>query len=118
MQVGHAVMKRSVTTAIEGAAQGLFRSVAAESPMISMRAVALGGSLPTGGTSTDGRKHEMVVQVQRLLQSASATMGAPVRAPRREGLYVLSGGLGSLGLLVASWLTSYEEAPLWLLGRT
>jgi hypothetical protein len=37
---------------------------------------------------------------------------------RSGGLYVLSGGLGSLGLLTAEWLAPYESAPLWLLGRS
>ena len=31
---------------------------------------------------------------------------------------MLSGGMGSLGLLVANWLASSEDAPLWLLGRS
>ena len=31
---------------------------------------------------------------------------------------MMSGGLGSLGLLVATWFVSRSPAPLWLLGRS
>jgi NADPH:quinone reductase-like Zn-dependent oxidoreductase len=37
---------------------------------------------------------------------------------RSGGLYILSGGLGALGMLTAEWLRTYEQSPVWLLGRS
>ena len=57
-----------------------------------------------------------MVQVQRLLPSTS-TVTPGTEAPINGGLFVLSGGMGSLGLMVAEWLTSGASA-MWLLGRS
>jgi myxalamid-type polyketide synthase MxaE and MxaD len=56
--------------------------------------------------------------VARLIrQRPSATQARPVRW-RADGSYLISGGLGDLGLLVARWMVEQGARQLVLLGRT
>jgi myxalamid-type polyketide synthase MxaE and MxaD len=56
--------------------------------------------------------------VARLVrQRPSATQARPVRW-RTDGSYLISGGLGDLGLLVARWMVEQGARRLILLGRT
>jgi myxalamid-type polyketide synthase MxaE and MxaD len=61
----------------------------------------------------DGRRY-----VGRLVrQRPSATPAVPLRW-RTDGTYLISGGLGDLGLLVARWMVGQGARRLILLGRT
>ncbi|KAK3233921.1 hypothetical protein CYMTET_55810 [Cymbomonas tetramitiformis] len=40
------------------------------------------------------------------------------QATRQGGVFWLTGGLGSLGLMMAEWLSTFDASPLWLLGRS
>jgi tyrocidine synthetase III len=56
--------------------------------------------------------------VARLMRkSASATQGSALRW-RPDGSYLITGGLGALGLLVARWMVEEGARRLILLGRT
>ncbi|WP_233580834.1 type I polyketide synthase [Streptomyces triticirhizae] len=60
---------------------------------------------------------EGVVEVPRLLPPEE-TPGRPPMACRPDGTYLITGGLGSLGLEVARWLASRGARRLVLAGRT
>ena len=115
MYVGSEPVAGKGDTACESAAQGMLRAAASECPSLSVRALDSGhSSLSAVGTAG---QDVGLAQVQRLLPSASATIPA-ASAVARTGPYVLSGGLGSLGVLVAEWLAMSGECTLWLLGRS
>ena len=60
-----------------------------------------------------GRRH-----VARLMpKGRSAVQGPPLRL-RPDGSYLITGGLGDLGLLVARWMAEHGARRLILLGRT
>jgi len=72
----------------------------------------------TGGDEEDqiafrqGRRY-----VGRLVRPASLPPVPPLRL-RRDATYLISGGLGDLGLLVARWMVEQGACRLILLGRT
>lgn len=59
---------------------------------------------------------------QRWLQSATritpASRPSPVTPLRHQGVYLITGGLGSLGLTIATHLSRHYQANLVLLGRS
>ena len=72
--------------------------------------------------SADGEDQIAFRQGQRYVgrlvrQRPSATQGPPLRW-RTDGSYLISGGLGDLGLLVARWMVEQGARRLILLGRT
>jgi acyl transferase domain-containing protein/acyl carrier protein len=71
---------------------------------------------------TDGEEQLAFRQGRRYVarlvrQRPSATQTPPVRW-RTDGSYLISGGLGDLGLLVARWMVEQGARQLILLGRT
>lgn len=67
-----------------------------------------------GDASAAFRKYSQAQHIGKLVLSAP-----PRQAPFSEaGAVVISGGLGSLGLLTASWLAGRKEQHLILLGRS
>ena len=111
------VKVRTAPSAVgKNANHGLLRAFASECPM-------------NGACVTDVRVESIItgkrrmyenavglLEVQRLLHSTLPVWHMAELS--RKGLYTLSGGLGSLGLLLASWLVSCEAAPVCLLGRS
>ena len=69
----------------------------------------------------DGRDLEVVYRRgKRCVASliAAESTGRPEKSPlRREGCYLITGGLGGIGFHVARWLLSTFDARLLLLGR-
>jgi hypothetical protein len=99
MQVGFSPLGQSMSTLGESAAQGMLRSVSSESSTISVGAI----DTQMFGRSTRSRSAESIAQVQRLIESAAMIVPGRLK-PKRLGLYVISGGLGSLGMLMAEWI--------------
>jgi myxalamid-type polyketide synthase MxaE and MxaD len=56
--------------------------------------------------------------VARLLRQRPSATSAPPLRWRTDGSYLISGGLGDLGLLVARWIVEQGARRLILLGRT
>jgi NAD(P)-dependent dehydrogenase (short-subunit alcohol dehydrogenase family) len=70
----------------------------------------------SGGSEED----QVALRVQRRLVPRLARMNAPQahRMPiDQEGAYLITGGLGGLGLVCADWLVTQGARHLWLLGR-
>ena len=67
-------------------------------------------------------KSTLLLRDDTLLTSALAPIsGAPARQPLRcrpDGAYLITGGLGDLGLLMADWLADRGARRIVLLGRT
>ena len=86
--------------------------------MMGVDALDCGQESAHWGLAKDRRPHVGIAQVQRLLPSVSAVDPERPEVRIHPGLYILSGGMGSLGLLVAGWLANADIGALWLLGRS
>jgi hypothetical protein len=111
MSVGHAPVLYGTDTAYASAAQGMLRTIASEWPLLGLS--ALDSSSAYASASSQGTAG--VALTQRLLPSAAASVPGTPAPCTKGGLYVLSGGLGSLGLLLAQWVASWQLDHLRLL---
>jgi hypothetical protein len=68
------------------------------------------------GPSKGSKQHGEISRVQHLLPATVAVGPREAEVVQHIILYMLSGGQGSLGLLMAEWLASMEASALWLLG--
>jgi len=87
-------------------------------PSAEVAAEALGGELlaPAGEDQLAFRHGQrLVARLARLPRPSALTPPVPWR---RDGSYLISGGLGDLGLRVARWLVEQGARRLILLGRT
>ena len=116
MYVGHTPVGLEARTARGSAAQGMLRAAASECPMLGVGALDSSDAIPYAFTPS--QRSAGLAMTQRLLPSAAANVPGEPAPCTKGGLYVLSGGLGSLGLLVAQWLASSEVGHVWLLGRS
>ncbi|MGA2604831.1 MAG: beta-ketoacyl synthase N-terminal-like domain-containing protein [Verrucomicrobiia bacterium] len=124
--------KRSLLSVAQSPLWGLGRVIAQEHPTI------WGGlvDLEPGASLSDAAAHQLWEEISntegedqlafregrryvgRLVrQRPSATPARPLRW-RSDGSYLISGGLGDLGLLVARWMVEQGARRLILLGRT
>ena len=102
-------------TVSEAATQGILRTAASECPLMAVVTADSGCDVPS---QSHRASHTVLTRVQRLLPSNTHVVPGQCQSSRDSGLYVLSGGLGALGLMMAEWMASSESAPLWLLGRS
>jgi len=118
MHVDMAPIPNAASTIGESAAQGFLRTVAAEFPLIAVCSTDCSHEGMSHSRTPASGSSNGLAQVQRLFPSGvTVTWGGSSQALHYSGLYILSGGLGSLGLMVCDWLLSHEEGPVWLLGR-
>lgn len=124
--------KRSRVSVAQSPLWGLGRVIAREHPTF------WGGlaDLEPGASGVDAAAHQLLEEISsadgedqlafrhgrryvgRLVRwRPSATQAAPLRW-RADGSYLISGGLGALGLLVARWMVDHGARRLILLGRT
>jgi acyl transferase domain-containing protein/acyl carrier protein len=73
----------------------------------------LGGDAEDQIAFREGRRY-----VARLVRRQSSAAAVPPFPWRTDGSYLISGGLGDLGLLVARWMVEQGARRLILLGRT
>ncbi|MEZ0115425.1 polyketide synthase PksN [Catenulispora sp. EB89] len=108
----------------EYAALGAFaRTMRAENPLLAVQAVGLGvdvdeltalsGELAGPGTDPE----VMYVSSGRRVPVLVAAPDAPGVPIRDGGVYLITGGAGGLGRLVADWLLSQADAQVVLIGR-
>ena len=111
---------------------GLGRVIAQEHPNFWGGLVDLdpGASLPDVGTRqlcdtilSAGGEDQLAFRqgrryVGRLVRQSPSAAQVPALAWRSDGTYLISGGLGDLGLLVARWMVAQGARRLILLGRT
>jgi 3-oxoacyl-(acyl-carrier-protein) synthase/NAD(P)-dependent dehydrogenase (short-subunit alcohol dehydrogenase family)/acyl carrier protein len=74
-------------------------------------------SFRLGDASSAFRKYSQAQHIGKLVLEAPPTRSNPC-GNSESGSVVISGGLGSLGLLTASWLAGRKEQHLVLLGRS
>ncbi|MEV4052482.1 SDR family NAD(P)-dependent oxidoreductase [Amycolatopsis sp. NPDC049688] len=101
------------------ALRGLVRVLAFEHPELRVSLVEGGADRLRDEVRADGPDDEVawrdgVRSVRRLVRPAS---GDPVREPVRDGAYVITGGLGGLGLAAARWLAERGATRLVLNSR-
>ncbi|WBC14939.1 type I polyketide synthase [Micromonospora sp. WMMA1998] len=93
-----------------------------ESP-VTQQADELYAEIRAGGGPADGLAEDQVAfrdgqrYVARLVEPTALTPALPV-ALRPDGAYLVTGGLGALGLLVARYLVRHGARHLVLMGRT
>jgi acyl transferase domain-containing protein len=107
---------------------GLCRVAAQENPDVLCRSIDL-DHLPTSAQdeqqllaevlSADTARSVAYRQGQRLVEAYSARkLAAPATSPfRQRGVYLITGGLGGVGLILAQALASQVQARLVLVGR-
>ncbi|HEY1349391.1 MAG TPA: SDR family oxidoreductase [Ktedonobacteraceae bacterium] len=108
---------------------GLCKVAAQENPDVLCRSIDL-DSLPASAQeeqellaeilSSDSARSVAYRQGQRLVETYTASkLAAPTTSPLRpRGVYLITGGLGGVGLILAHALASQVQARLVLVGRT
>lgn len=115
---------------LAAALAGLGRVVASEHPSLDFRVIDLD---PSTHEPWDGLAQELQLPgeeepsialrgdqrlVERLARVRSETLPMREFAPKSDGSYVITGGLGGLGLCVARWLAERGAGRIVLLGRS
>lgn len=126
--LGTAVTEAGVA---QGALWGLGRVVRLEHPDLGCTNVDFGAAITQGDAETfvrevllaDAREYQIAIRsgqvsVLRLAQTEPEPDPAPGPAVDAEGAYLITGGLGGLGLLTASWLVDRGARHLLLVGRS
>ncbi|KYF67462.1 type I polyketide synthase [Sorangium cellulosum] len=109
---------------------GLARVIAAERPALRCTMVDLPHPLDQSGASAlldelaaDDPEQEVALRrgdrfVPRLVQASASTTDAEPARVRADGSYLVTGGLGALGLYVASWLVEQGARHIVLASRS
>ncbi|WP_103353470.1 type I polyketide synthase [Amycolatopsis sp. CA-128772] len=101
------------------ALRGLVRVLAFEHPELRVSQVDGGADRVRDEVRADGPDDEVAWRgpVRYARRLARPDLGDPVREPVREGAYVITGGLGGLGLAAARWLAARGATRLVLNSR-
>ncbi len=122
----HAMVPGAAVDATQAPLWGLGRCIAHEHPELRCKRVDLGDDADVPALIhellADDREEEVALRgplrhVARLAPLRLSEASAPVHL-RADGTYLITGGLGGLGLLTADWLRERGARHLVLLGRS
>jgi acyl transferase domain-containing protein/acyl carrier protein len=116
---------------LEQAISGLFKTVKVEKPTINGKVVHIEGGLSddalasilaaelrTADVETDIVYRDQQRHVRKFDKAASRRFAVSNDLPRCNGSYLITGGLGAIGLLFARHLAEHYQASVYLTGRS